>query len=203
MADYPFRLANRELQARLEGAFDREGKIPRALLEVGPLEGRDTVLLDGDGGFRARQLESLAARVVAVPDMETRELPDSGADVIVGCWGPFTPSPAFDDELRQAARLLRAGGRLLIVHDYGRDQASRLLWDEDQRRALVDWSRRDGWFLTRGFRIRVVHCWWVFDTLEDAAEVLGAGFGSEGQKLADEIRRPRLAHNVVIYHRGF
>ena len=201
MADFPFRLPDRDLQARLGAAFDREGKIPRALGELGPLEARTAVLLDADGGFRAGQLESLGARVVAVPGLETHPLPDGAADVLVACWSAFAPSPSFAAELREAGRVVRAAGRLLVVHDYGRDDASRLLWSEDRRRELIDWSRRDGWFLSRGFRIRVLHCWWLFDSLEEAAELLAGAFGREGEALANELRRPRLAHKVAIYHR--
>lgn len=203
MADFPFRLADRDLQARLGAAFDREGKIPRALAELGPLEARTAVLLDADGGFRAGQLESLGARVVAIPDLETRPLADGAADVLVACWRAFAPSPSFDAELREAGRVLRRAGRLLVIHDYGRDDASRLLWDEDRRRELVEWSRRGGWFLSRGFRIRVLHCWWLFDSLEEAADILARAFGRQGEALANELRRPRLTHKVAIYHRTF
>ncbi len=203
MADFPFRLASPDLQVRLAAAFDREGKIPRALAELGPLEARTVVVLDADGGVRASQLEALGARVTAVPGSETDLLPYNAADALVGCWSVFTPSPSFDDQLADAGRVLRPGGRLLVVHDYGRDDASRLLWDEFRRRELIEWSRRGGWFIARGFRIRVLHCWWLFDALEDAAELLGAAFGREGEALATELRRPRLSHNVAIYHRTF
>ena len=46
------------------------------------------------------------------------DAPDASADVVVACWSAFRGAPA--DEMAEAARLLRPGGRLLVVHDYGR-----------------------------------------------------------------------------------
>ena len=48
-------------------------------------------------------------------------------DCIVGLWTAFRGLT--DDERREAARVLRPDGRLLVVHDYGRDDVSRLRGD--------------------------------------------------------------------------
>ena len=64
------------------------------------------------------------------------------------------------------------------------------------------WSRRDGPFLRDGFRIHVVHCFWTFDSLDDARSLLHDAFGPAGDELALRLRRPRLAWNVAVYHRG-
>ena len=97
--------------------------------------------------------------------------------------------------------MLRPGGRLLVVHDYGRDDVSLLLDDEALEREHVEWSRRDGWFLLHDFKVRVLHCWWTFDSLEQAHDVLVAGFGAPGTAVAQRMRRPRLSYKVAIYHR--
>ena len=39
------------------------------------------------------------------------------------------------------------------------------------------WSRRDGPFLANGFKVRVVHCWWTFDSMDETRSFLGAAFG--------------------------
>ncbi len=39
------------------------------------------------------------------------------------------------------------------------------------------WSRRNGWFLKNGFRIRVVHCFWTFDSMDAAGSFLVDTFG--------------------------
>jgi len=62
-------------------------------------------------------------------------------------------------------------------------------------------SRRDGPLLTNGFKIRVVHCFWTFPSMDEARAFLEAAFGSVGRALAGGMTRPRLSYNVAIYHR--
>ncbi len=207
---------------RLLAAFDVEGKIPRALEALGPIADRPVVLLDAGGGHFARRLAALGARLTLVdrpgaaraPDApgaalppvvaviagepDATGLPDASADVIVVAHSAFRgPSP---DELAEADRVLRDGGRLLVVHDYGRDDHARM------RPEIADdafaWSRRDGWFLTNGFRIRVLHCFWTFADLDEGREILGIAFGPAGSALGDGLARPRVSHNVAVYHRS-
>jgi len=197
VGDFPFELAD-GLAQRLARALDAEGKIPRALLTLGELAGRDVVLLDAPSGLRERQLTDLGARVVqAETNARLATLPEASADAVISWWSGFRGlDPA---EVAAAERVLRPGGRLLIVHDYGRDDVSRLRGDQPDYGL---WSRRDGPFLRGGFRIRVLHCWWSFDSLDDARDFLSAAFGSTGDDVAAGMRRPRLSYNVAIYHRA-
>ncbi|MHB8400363.1 MAG: hypothetical protein ACYDCI_15725, partial [Candidatus Limnocylindrales bacterium] len=111
-------------------------------------------------------------------------------------WSAFrAPSP---DGLAEADRILRPGGRLLVVHDYGRDDVSRVGGDRPE---YGSWGRRDGWYLRTGFRIRVIHCFWTFDSEADTRGFLEEAFGEAGVALAGTLRRPRLSYNVAIYHR--
>ena len=103
------------------------------------------------------------------------DLPDDSADVIVSFWSGFRSASI--DELQEADRVLRHDGRLLVVHDYGRDDVSRLRGDLPE---YGTWSRRNGWFLKNGFRIRVVHCFWTFDSMDAAASFLVDTFGPVG-----------------------
>jgi len=196
VADLPFAPANLELAGRLLGSLDVEEKVPRAIEALGPLAGRDVILLGG-GPVRVRQLEVLGARVTSIADWTGRiERPDDSADVIVSYWSGFRS--ANTDELHEADRVLRHAGRLLVVHDYGRDDVSRLRGDLPE---YGSWSRRNGWFLKNGFRIRVVHCFWTFETMEATTTFLLEVFGSVGAAVGATLKRPRLSYNVAIYHR--
>jgi len=125
-------------------------------------------------------------------------LPDASADAIVVAYSAFRgPSP---DEVVEADRVLRDGGRLLVVHDYGRDD--HVLMRPEIADDAFAWSRRDGWFLTHGFRIRVLHCFWTFADLDEARELLGLAFGPAGSAFADGLARPRVSHNIAVYHRS-
>lgn len=198
MADLPFALDGALAEA-LARALDGEGKILRALQELGPIAGRDVVLVGDAGGIRHRQLAEAGARVTAIPALKARggAPPDGSADVVLAWWSAFRGVDAA--ELQEAERLLRPGGRLLVVHDYGRDDVSRLRGDQPEYGL---WGRRDGPFLRTGFKIRVLHCWWTFDSIGEMDEFLGAAFGLVGRTVASQCRRPRLSYNVAVYHRG-
>ena len=209
MPDLSMEMPCASLDEAFAGVVDREGKIPAALEELGPVIGQEVVVLDCGRGKRVRQLEEFGARVTAVemPASETvlvelmrrlSELPEGGADAVVVFWSDLaTPGSPF---IADAMRLLRPGGRLLVVHDYGRDDVWRLRPDVCAER--VAWSQRNGPFLGAGFRIRVIHCRWTFDSEEQARELLSAAFGEPGVELAEGMKRPRLEYNVAVYHRS-
>jgi hypothetical protein len=198
VADLPYALDG-PLAARLAHALDTEGKIPRALEALGPVTDRDVLLLDAeDDGVRAGQLRELGGRVRTVPraDDGAWAAPAAEADVVIGLWSVARGADAAD--LTAAERLLRPGGRLLLVHDYGRDDVARLLGEPPEPEA---WSRRDGPFLADGWKIRVIHCFWTFDTLEATQAFLHDAFGEAGETVAATLHRPRVSYNLAIYHR--
>jgi SAM-dependent methyltransferase len=158
------------------------------------------VLVDGGDGLRAGQLRDLGARLRLASDVDIAgdSVDSASADAVVGCWSWFRAEQVRD--LAAAQRVLRPGGRILIVHDYGRDDVSRLRPPDLPE--YTTWSRRDGWFLRTGFKVRVIHGWWTFDTLESATTFLEDAFGAEGRTVASALKRPRLSYNVAIYHRS-
>jgi hypothetical protein len=188
------------LAARLAQALDVEGKIPRALETLGPMGGRDVALVDAPDGIRARQLTDLGARVTPVTSTGAArfDAPDGSADAVVALWSSFRGTPS--DEIAEAARMLRPGGRLLVVHDYGRDDVA-ALHNGGLDPGLL--SRRDGPFLSDGFRVRVLHCWWTFASLEEGREFLTDAFGDAGRELGGRLTRPRVSYKVAVYHRTF
>jgi hypothetical protein len=201
VADLPVNLPP-DLAVRLAAVLDTEGKIPRALDALGPLRDRDVVLVDGDGGLRAAQLADLGARVQIVDSgrPDGYGLATASADILIACWSAFR---GFEPtEMAEAERVVRPGGRLLVVHDYGRDDVSHLHDDAADRPEYGLWSRRDGPFLRSGFKVRVVHCWWSFDSVESARIFVSDAFGDTGRRFAEDLRRPRLSYNIAVYHRS-
>ena len=124
------------------------------------------------------------------------DAPDASADLVVSLWHPFRGTTT--GELAEAARVLRPDGRLLVLLDYGRDEVSRLRGDLPEYGLL---SRRDGPLLRGGFKVRVVHCFWTFGSIDEAATFLADSFGDVGRDVAAGMKRPRLTYNVAIYHR--
>jgi hypothetical protein len=193
-------VADPTLRSALGRAVDREGKIARALESLGSLSGRSALVLDAEEGSLVRRLADLGVRARGVAGLTPPGLRRASTDAIVVCWSGFRGDDA-DAQLALANRVVRPGGRLLVVHDYGRDDVSALFADDVRERELVAWSRPRGPFLGRGFRLRVLHCWWSWDTLDEATALLGQAFGARGERLAATMRRPRLAYKVAVYHR--
>ncbi len=172
----------------------------RALDAIGSLAGREVALLDVPRGpFRDRLAAAgIVGRYLPLTEPLEIEAMDGSLDAIVSLWTGFRGvDPA---ALREADRALRPDGRLLVVHDYGRDEVSELRGDDAPEYGA--WSRRDGPFLRDGgFKIRVLHCFWTFASLDDAREFLSSAFGARGELVGSRIKRPRLTWNVAIYHR--
>lgn len=207
MPDLSAALPTTELEDAFLGVVDVEGKLITALAGLGDIAGRRVILLDSGRGLRARQLAAAGAQVAELAFADPLDapavrdaiaaLPGGEADAVIAIWSQLaTPGSAF---VTEAERLLSPSGRLLLVHDYGRDDVWSL-WPERQARQ-VEWSQRRGPFLGAGFRVRVIHCWWTFESIEQARELLGAGFGEPGLKLAETMKKPRLEYQIAIYHR--
>jgi len=200
VADLPFQLAG-PLAERLAAVIDVEGKLVRALDSLGPLAGRDVVVLGAPSQGLATRLAAAGIAAAGAPLTAPLrlELPDASVDALLSLWAGFRGVEAAD--LAEVDRVLRPDGRLLVGHDYGRDDVSGLRGEDAPEYRI--WSRREGPFLRGGgFRIRVVHCFWTFESLDDAAAFLADAFGEPGTAIASRLKRPRLSWNVAIYHRS-
>lgn len=206
MPDLPSALPSAQLEESFLRVVDVERKVIAALDALGPIVDRDVVVLDAGSGNLARNLAALGARTLAVvcdSGMDSAlaavsDLTPSSADVVVIPWSELA-SPG-SPLIEAAERLLRPCGRLLLIHDYGRDEVWGLRPDLQPRQ--VAWSHRKGPFLEAGFRVRVIHCWWTFESPEQAREMLAASFGQPGLDLVERMKRQRLEYQVAIYHRS-
>ncbi len=184
----------------IPAAADLEGKIPRALAALGVGAGRAVALVDGPGAPWLPALRQVGADplVVELAAPLRIQAPNTSLDLVVTLFSGFRGVEWAD--LAEVDRVLRPGGRLLVVHAYGRDDVS-ALHDEGAPEYRL-WSRREGPFLRGGgFKIRVVHCFWTFPDLDEARATLVAAFGERGEGVAARLKRPRLSWNVAIYHR--
>jgi hypothetical protein len=197
MSDLPHAISP-ELEPAFLAALDPTAKLVAALDALGPIADRDVIVVDATGGPIVGGLGARGARLAFAPGtMPLRlEVADESADVVLGLWSAFRGVSRA--EIAEVDRVLRPGGRHLVVHDYGRDDVSRL---HGKRPEYGAWSQRTGPFLTGGFRVRVVHCFWEFDSQDETSRFLDAAFGALGAALAQELKRPRLSWNVAVYHR--
>ncbi len=189
-----------EVAERLGPVMDLEGKLRRSLVDLGMPPACSATVLDVPGtDWVARLCEPGGEPTIASPAVPLRlGVADGSQDAVVAMWTGFRGVDA--GELAEADRVLREGGRLLIVHDYGRDDVSALRAPDSPE--FTTWSRREGPFLRdAGFKIRVVHCFWTFPSLDEARERL-ASLGERGEAVAATIRKPRLSWNVAVYHRS-
>ena len=198
MSDLPVALPS-ELERRLVRALDRAGKLVAALDALGPIADRDVLVIDASGGPIIDGIVAAGARLTSARAGAAGriEAPDTSADVVIGLWSAFRGVDR--REQAEVDRVLRPGGRQLVVHEYGRDDVSRL---HGERPEYGAWSQRTGPFLTGGFKVRVVHCFWEFESMESTIDFLTSAFGEVGEAVAQTLKRPRLSWNVAIYHRS-
>ncbi len=228
-APYPFLPAWTELDPALHGriseAIDPDRRILAALERIVPLAGKrvadvgtgighyplllarrtgrtygieaDPALVD-EARRRAARLHQPNLRIVegsanAIP------LRDGAVDVVLT--GLIGADDASLPLVAEAMRVLRPGGRLVVIGYYGRDDVAALLEPEVVRHALEATQRRTGWWLRNGFRVKVVHT--RLDLRDDATahELLPHLYGDRGRTFLMGPHQPVLEMKLGLFHR--
>jgi len=205
--DLPFLPSDPSQLERIAAAFDPEAKVLRSIETLAPVEGRRVALLGTAPLLAARLAERGATvttvepsvAVAAATTFTATGLADHSVDVAIATWTGFDGA-ADAAELAEALRILVPGsGRLLLLKDYGRDDLTDARGPERTAHLLAR-SRRDGWLLTSGFRLHVIHAWWRFADVAQGTEILNAALGGAAEPVIARLWQPRLAHNVSVFH---
>jgi SAM-dependent methyltransferase len=212
------------LHRRLADLFDPDRKVLAALERIVPLSGKRiadvgtgighypmllarrtgrTYGIESDPELLAEARRRAAASMqpnIRIVEGEPTGLPlrDRAVDVVLS--GTIEPDDRSLPEVAEALRVLRPEGRLIVIGYYGRDDVSKLLEPEVVAHAREATQRRTGWWLRRGFKIKVVHA--RLDLRDEAAahELLPRLYGDRGRAflMGPHPERPEL--KLGLYH---
>jgi SAM-dependent methyltransferase len=218
--------ADAALHARLGEMVDPERRVLSAIERIVPLSGKRiadvgtgighypmllarrtgrTYGIEADESLReeARRRASEAhqpnIRIVA-GEPERLPLRDGAVDVVLS--GEIEPDDASLPAVDEALRVLRPGGRLIVIGYYGRDDLASLLEPEVVAHAFEATQRRTGWWLRNGFKIKVVHARIDLSDAAAALELLPRLYGDRGRAFLMGPHADSLALRLGLYHRA-
>jgi ubiquinone/menaquinone biosynthesis C-methylase UbiE len=207
-----------DLMAR---AIDPDGHIPAAMHSAAPIEGK-TVLDVGAGvGDRTIIYAQIAAHVYALePDPQALPilrgrikssgvsnvtvvpgsadaipLEEDSVDVAYATWAYFF-GPGSEPGLHQVERVVRPGGDVVVVQNYGHDELSGI-WTPIESECEA-WP---AWFEQQGFTCQVVDTTWRFRTVDEALAVVEFLWGQAARDYIVRHDRAEFGYKVAIYHR--
>lgn len=128
-------------------------------------------------------------------------LRDGAVDIVLS--GQIEPDDRWLPAIREAQRVLRPGGRLVVIGYYGRDDLVTLLEPDAVERALDATQRRTGWWLRNGFKIKVVHSRLDLPDEATAADLLPRLYGDRGRAFLAAPHRRSLKIRLGLYHAAF
>lgn len=99
----------------------------------------------------------------------------------------FDGIPDIDEGLNEVERVVKNGGRIIIVDNYGDDEFCSY--------SPHDISSTVSRWVERGFKYDVIDTEFIFDTVEEARKLLTFYFGEQGNK----VNKKRLKYKVVAY----
>jgi SAM-dependent methyltransferase len=212
------------LHERLGEVIDPDRKVLAALERITPLSGKRIADVGtGIGHYpmllarrtgRTYGIESDPALLAAARGRATaahqpnlrivegtaRHLPlrDGAVDIVLS--GSIEPDDAFLPDIDEALRILRPGGRLVVIGYYGRDQVEGLLEPSVVSDAFEATQRRSGWWPRHGFKIKVVHCRLDLSDAETTRELLPRLYGDRGRAFLLTPYPPSLELRLGLFH---
>jgi SAM-dependent methyltransferase len=213
-----------ELHRRLGEAIDPDRKVLAALERIVPVSGKriadvgtgighypmllarrtgrtygiesDPVLL-AEARRRASRSHQPNLRIV---EGEPTALPLRDATVDIVLSGGIEPDDRSLPAIAEALRVLRRGGRLIVIGYYGRDDVAALLDPAVVAHALEATQRRVGWWIAHGFKIKVVHTRLDLRDEATAHELLPRLYGKRGDAYLREPHGASLELKLGLYH---
>ena len=125
-------------------------------------------------------------------------LRDAAVDIVLH--GLIEAEDAALPAIAEALRVLRPGGRLVVIGYYGRDDVAPLLEPEVVAYARQATQRRSGWWLRHGFKIKVVHARLDLRDVEAAHAILPRLYGDRARAFLMSSYPPLPELNLGLYH---
>jgi SAM-dependent methyltransferase len=218
--------ADPELHARLGEMIDPERKVLAAIERIVPISGKRiadvgtgighypmllarrtgrTYGIEADEALRtearrrATEAHQPNIRIVA-GEPERLPLRDAAVDIVLS--GSVAPDDSSLPAIAEALRVLRPGGRLIVIGYYGRDDVASLLQPEVVAHAFAATQRRTGWWLRNGFKIKVVHARIDLSDAAAALELLPRLYGDRGRAFLMGPHPTSLDLKLGLYHRA-
>ena len=136
---------------------------------------------------------------IRIVEGEATALPlrDGAVDIVLS--GEIDADDASLPAVAEAMRVLRPGGRLVVIGYYGRDDVAALLEPEVVAHALEATQRRVGWWIAHGFKIKVVHTRLDLHDEGTAHELLPRLYGKRGAAYLAGPHGPSLELKLGLY----
>lgn len=188
--------------------MDREGKVIEALDKLLPT---GKVLDIGAGNGHTAQLLLRSDRLVTAMEPDetminiqkdllwakgtAQNIPfhTSTFDAAYATWAFFWEgNPNFKQGLAETQRVVKQGGQIVFVFNYGHDEFSSFGREPNELAGeLSFWT-------AFGFDYEIIETAFVFDSIEEARQLMTFFFGESGQK----VDKTRISYNVAVYHQN-
>src|SRR5690625_3354886 len=183
--------------------MDRAGKVIQYLDEMLP----NGFILDvGAGnGFTAEKLQQENRQIVALePDEKMIDLSkplvwskgvaqnipfhEHTFDAVYSTWAfLFDGIPDIEDGLKEVESVVKPGGKIIIVVNYGNDEFCSF--------SPHDISSNVSFWVNRGFDYEVIDTQFIFDSIDEAQKLLSFYFGDKGIA----VNKTKIEYKVVAY----